>query len=137
VVAISDAPVVATHSNAHALSSHSRNLTGKQLAAIRETGGLVGINLATLFLRPDGAQEGDVWSIWFWITSHTCLSRSAKTTSARAPNGAKMASAIGTAAGLQNLVEAMRNRGFGNRLIEKVCSRNWLRVLKATWGPAM
>src|SRR6516165_1162978 len=59
VAAISDVPLVATHSNAHALSPHSRNLTDKQLAAIRETGGLVGANLATAFLRPDGARNAD------------------------------------------------------------------------------
>ena len=59
VAAISNAPLIATHSNAHALSPHSRNLTDKQLAAIRETGGLVGINFATSFLRSDGARDAD------------------------------------------------------------------------------
>jgi membrane dipeptidase len=43
VAAISNAPLVATHSNAHALSPHSRNLTDKQLTAIGETGGMVGV----------------------------------------------------------------------------------------------
>ena len=42
VAAISNAHLVASHSNAHALSPHSRNLTDKQLAAIRESGGIVG-----------------------------------------------------------------------------------------------
>jgi membrane dipeptidase len=32
------------------------------------------------------------------------------------------------------LVAAMRERGFSSKLIEKVCFRNWLRVLKKTWG---
>ena len=59
VAAISDAPLVATHSNAHALSPHSRNLTDKQLAAIRDTNGIVGVNFATSFLRPDGRQNAD------------------------------------------------------------------------------
>jgi membrane dipeptidase len=48
-----------SHSNAPALSPHSRNLTDEQLAAIRETNGLVDVNLATAFLRPDGARDGD------------------------------------------------------------------------------
>ena len=39
VAALSDAPLVATHSNAHALSPHSRNLTDEQLAAIRRNRG--------------------------------------------------------------------------------------------------
>src|SRR5215831_13072997 len=57
VAAISNAPLVATHSNAHALSPHSRNLTDNQLAAIGETGGMVGVNFATSYLRPDGRQD--------------------------------------------------------------------------------
>ena len=42
IAKLSYAPLVATHSNAHALCPASRNLTDKQLAAIRETDGLVG-----------------------------------------------------------------------------------------------
>ena len=51
VAKLSDAPLVATHSNAHALTPHSRNLTDRQLAAIGESGGIVGVNFATSFLR--------------------------------------------------------------------------------------
>jgi microsomal dipeptidase-like Zn-dependent dipeptidase len=30
----------------------------------------------------------------------------------------------------------MRRRGYGEPLIEKLCHRNWLRVLGQTWGRA-
>ena len=59
VAALSDAPLVATHSNVHALCAHSRNLTDWQLGAIRETGGMVGLNFATGFLREDGRMNAD------------------------------------------------------------------------------
>jgi membrane dipeptidase len=49
-------------------------------------------------------------------------------------DGTKVPAGIGNAAGLQNLVEVMRARGFGEPLIEKVCFRNWLQVLARTWG---
>ena len=54
VARLSKAPLVATHSNAHALCPSPRNLTDKQLAAIRDSGGMAGLNFATCFLRPDG-----------------------------------------------------------------------------------
>ena len=59
VAELSDAPLVATHSNVHALSPHSRNLTDRQLAAIRESGGMVGLNYAVSFLRADGRHDRD------------------------------------------------------------------------------
>src|SRR5436305_604291 len=54
VAALSEAPLVATHSNAHTLCAASRNLTNRQLDAIRDSGGLVGVNFAVTFLREAG-----------------------------------------------------------------------------------
>jgi microsomal dipeptidase-like Zn-dependent dipeptidase len=34
------------------------------------------------------------------------------------------------------LVRALHQRGFSQRLIEKLCFQNWLRVLGRTWGAA-
>jgi membrane dipeptidase len=51
-------------------------------------------------------------------------------------DGARIPAGIGNAAGLPNLIELMRSRGLGEPLIEKVCFRNWLRVLGQTWGTA-
>jgi membrane dipeptidase len=49
-------------------------------------------------------------------------------------DGAAIPRQIGTAAGLPNLVAEMRDRQYGEALIEKICFRNWLRVLKRTWS---
>ena len=49
-------------------------------------------------------------------------------------DGAKIPAGIGNAAGLQNLVQVMRARGYGEPLIEKLCYRNWLRVLGQILG---
>ncbi len=135
VAAISDVPLVATHSNAHALSPHSRNLTDKQLAAIRETGGMVGANFATAFLRPEGARDAE--TTLEFVVDHLAymLERVGEDGVGLGSDfdGAKMPSGLGSAAGLQNLVGAMRARGFDEPLIEKVCFKNWLRVLRRTW----
>lgn len=138
VAAISDAPLVATHSNAHALSPHSRNLTDKQLAAIRESGGMVGVNFATSFLRPDG--RPDAATPTELVIDHVAhmLEQVGEDGVGFGSDfdGARIPAGIGNAAGLQNLLEIMRTRGFGEPLIEKLCCRNWLRVLGQTWGEA-
>jgi membrane dipeptidase len=135
VAVISNAPLVATHSNAHALSPHSRNLTDKQLAAIRETGGMVGVNFATSFLRPDGRQDADTSTELVIEHLEHILKHVGEDGVGFGSDfdGAKIPTGIGNAAGLQNLVEVMRTRGFGEPLIEKICFRNWLRVLGQTW----
>jgi membrane dipeptidase len=138
VAALSDAPLVATHSNAHALSPHSRNLTDRQLAAIRATGGLVGVNLATSFLRPDGGRDAETPTDL--VVEHIAhmLDHLGEDGVGLGSDfdGARIPAGIGDAAGLQNLVEAMRARGFDEPLIEKICFRNWPRVLGSTWGEA-
>jgi len=52
-------------------------------------------------------------------------------------DGAKIPAGIGNAAGLQNPVQVMRTRGYREPLIEKLCFRNWLRVLGQTWERAV
>lgn len=47
---ITQAPIIATHSNSRAVCGSSRNLTDDMFRAICETGGVTGINLYTAFL---------------------------------------------------------------------------------------
>ena len=123
--ALSDAPLVATHSNAHALCPHSRNLTDRQLAAIRESGGMVGVNFATSFLRPDGRRDPD-----------TPLERDGRHIDYLIEqvgedgvgfgsdfDGATMPRAIGDAAGLPALVDAMRRHGYDEALLASSVTR--------------
>ena len=136
VAELSDAPLVATHSNAHALSPHSRNLTDRQLTAIRETGGMVGVNFAVSFLRSDGRQDRDTPVELIVDHVEHMLGQVGEDGVGFGSDfdGAMIPKGLGNAAGLPVLVEAMRARGYGQPLIEKLCFRNWLRVLERTWA---
>ena len=50
LVFMTNAPILASHSNCRTLCDHSRNLSDDQLRAIAETGGTVGLNLYPPFL---------------------------------------------------------------------------------------
>ena len=50
IVELSDMPIIATHSNARALCNHQRNLTDQQIKAIGLKGGLIGLNAARHFI---------------------------------------------------------------------------------------
>src|SRR2546421_3825779 len=54
---LSAAPLVASHSNAHALSPNSRNLTDPQVDEIGRSGGIVGITFHAGMLGPDGGVD--------------------------------------------------------------------------------
>jgi membrane dipeptidase len=136
VAKISDAPLVASHSNAHAICASARNLTDEQLAAIRESGGLVGVNYAVSFLRPDGKRVSET-------PLDTIVDHMAYLVDKLGEDGVGLGSdfdgalipkSLGTVAGLPELIAAMRARQFGEPLIEKICFENWMRVLARTWG---
>ncbi len=54
VLDITDAPIIASHSNCMTLCNHSRNLTNEQLKAIAVNGGVVGITFVPGFITEDG-----------------------------------------------------------------------------------
>ena len=120
VAAISDAPLVATHSNAHAVTPSTRNLTDRQLKIIAESKGMVGLNYATVFLRPDGLKSPDMG--WEPVLAHVdhLLSILGEDHVGLGSDfdGATIPQGIGDVAGLPNLLDAFRAHGYGEALIE-------------------
>lgn len=53
VIETSTKPIIATHSNAKTLCSHPRNMDDKQILAMNENDGLIGITFAGQFLEND------------------------------------------------------------------------------------
>lgn len=132
---LSTAPLVATHSNAHAVCPSSRNLTDKQLDAIGESNGVVGINFAVYFLRPDGKPDGDtpletIVRHIEYIADRIGIDHVALGSDF---NGARIPETLGDVTGLPRLIGMMEQRGFAPDDIRKITSGNWLRVLGDTW----
>lgn len=128
-------PLVATHSNAHALSSHARNLTDEQLQIIRASGGIVGLNFASAFLREDGRMLTDVPVDQMLRHLDYLISTLGEDGVGIGSDfdGATIPDAISNCRGLPVLVNAMRQNGYGEGLINKLCHENWFSVLDRTW----
>jgi membrane dipeptidase len=136
VAKLSTAPLVASHSNAHALCPASRNLTDRQLDAIRESGGLVGLNFAVGFLRADGRDDPDVPLDTLadhldYLAARVGIDGVALGSDF---DGCNLPNAIGDAAGLPRLLDHLRARGWDEASLEKLAHRNWLRILDRIWG---
>ena len=136
VAGLITAPLVASHSNVHALSPSSRNLTDEQLRAIGKSGGIVGFNFAVDFLQDDGRLNSAIsphvvvkhLRHMVEVAGEDCVGIGSDL------DGATIPEFINDVSGLPKLVAAMVEAGFGDELITKITRENWLRVLKATWG---
>jgi membrane dipeptidase len=136
VATLSDAPLVATHSAVHQLCPSTRNLTDKQLDAIGESDGIVGINFHVGFIRGDGKNDAD--------TPLSQIVRHAQYVADRIGidhvalgsdfDGAKMPKRLGDVSGLPRLMRAFRKAGFDDESLRRVAHENWLRVLTKTWA---
>jgi len=131
----SDAPLVATHSNVHALCPTPRNLTDKQLDAIKESDGMVGLNFATGFLREDGKWDSDTPLDVMVKHIDYLVERVGETRVGFGSDydGARVPEDVGSAAKLPNLIQALQDAGYGDELLQKITHQNWVRVLRKTW----
>ena len=135
VANLSDAPLVATHSNAHALCPTTRNLTDKQLDAIKASQGIVGLNFAVTDLRHDGWNNADtpievmVRHIDYLVEllGIDCVGLGTDF------DGAKIPQEIGDVTGLPKLINALRESGYDDIALSKLAYKNWVRVLSKTW----
>ncbi|WP_394690922.1 dipeptidase [Hoeflea sp.] len=136
VAKLSDAPLVATHSNAHTVTPSTRNLTDRQLQMIRESGGMVGLNYATVFLREDGRKSTDCgWDPVMHHLDHLIEKLGEDHVGFGSDfDGAELPDVIGDVTGVQALIEEMRARQYGEALIEKIARGNWVALLERNWG---
>ena len=137
VAGITDAPIVATHAAVHAICPMTRNLTDRQIDAIGESDGLVGVTFEVSATRPDGHDTRDtpltvIVDHIDYLVGRIGIDRvgfGSDFDDATIPN------ALANASRLPNLIESLRGCGYGSGEITKLAHGNWLRVLSATWKP--
>lgn len=135
VAKLSEKPLVATHSNAHALAASTRNLLDKQLDAIAESDGMVGLNFAVGFLREDGQPNADTPLDTMvrhidYLVERLGIDRVGLGSDF---DGAMIPREVGDAAGLPKLRAALRRAGYDEAALRKLAYENWIRVLRKTW----
>ena len=135
LAALTDAPIVATHSAVHALCPVTRNLTDKQLDAIRESDGMVGVNFEVSALREDSYDDPntplDVLIRHIdYLVERLGIDRVGFGSDF---DGATMPQDLHDATGLPKLITQLQRHGYDDASLRKLAYENWLRVLQRTW----
>lgn len=135
VARLSGAPLVATHSCAHAICQSTRNLTDRQLDAIRASDGVVGVNFSVSDVRPDAQNNADtplhmLTRHFQYLVDRIGIDRVAIGSDF---DGATIPQAIRDASGLPNLITALLACGFDEGSVRKIAFDNWMRVFQLTW----
>lgn len=136
VARISKAPLVASHSNAHAVCASPRNLTDRQLAQIRDTGGIVGLNFATFFLNADGGAAADRgWDPLLRHMDHLISILGEDHVGLGSDfDGCPVPDVIGDVTGVPRLLTTLADHGYDDELLVKIARDNWLGCLERSWA---
>ena len=125
VVRLGLGPVIASHANSRAVCAHTRNLSDDLFRAIRDSGGVVGLNLYTDFLGGGGMDA---------IVRHVehLLDLGGDRTLALGGDLDGCDTLGGGITGVQDypkLYAAIKARGYDAALLQDLFAGNWLRVL--------
>ena len=131
----SEQPIVATHSSVKAISPHVRNLDDDQIRAIAKKGGTIGINFANMFLRPDMKRDNDVpIEVVVQHFDHVVnLVGDEHVSFGTDFDGTDVPDFLKDATGLPVVLRALKQRGYSDSSLERICNGNFLRVAAAVW----
>ena len=122
-------PVIASHSNAYSVFSHKRNLTDEQFTAIRNSDGIVGINLCAEHLGY-GAKRSAIDTVITHIEHYLSLGGENTVCFGCDFDGAKTPPELSDITSLLSVANALSALGYSDTLIEKIFylnARNFIR----------
>ncbi len=129
VFACTKGPILASHSNTRAVCRHLRNLSDEVIIELAERGGVAGINFCPDFLYHDrnNARMDDMVRHMIHLKKLggiECISLGSDF------DGFGETTDFGGAEGIQSLADAMKKHGFTESEIDKVFSKNALRIIR-------
>lgn len=131
---LSEKPFIASHSNARSLCSHNRNLTDEQIKEIIRKKGCIGLNFYSDFLSDN--KEGSITDIIkhaehiLSLGGENCLSFGSDFDGMKhLPKG------VSGVESYHDIINEFLKLGYSEELMEKICSGNFLRVIKEVLQP--
>lgn len=128
VARLSTKPFIASHSNARAITNHSRNLTDDMIKIMANSGSVIGLNYADEFLTeaPNCRIEDMVRHIKHIVNIGGIDVMSLGSDF----DGMTPCLEIDDFSDVVKLIDALEKSGFTQSEVEKICSKNALRIIK-------
>lgn len=128
VIKATEAPIIASHSGVYNIKNHVRNLNDKQLKALAENGGVIGVVLYPDFLGdPDNVYIKDYVDHIDYIVKLIGIDHVGIGSDF---DGASMPKDMKDSSELYKITEELVKRGYKDEDIKKILGKNTLRVIK-------
>lgn len=126
---VSNAPIIVSHSNAFNVYNHPRNLKDRQIVAVKENGGVIGINLYPRFLN--GTKEANIQDIIRHIDHITSLIGAEHIGFGADFDGIENTpSGIEGVQDIEKIFEELLKLNYSEDSIKKIAGENFIRVIK-------
>ena len=126
VLELSTKPIVASHSNARAICDVARNLSDEMILKLHQNNGVMGMNFCEDFISNDS--NGSVENIIKHIDHIKELGCIDNIGLGSDFDGIKKRKEMSDCSQMYMLIDALKEHGYSNEEIEKICYKNVLRV---------
>lgn len=128
VLELSDAPVIASHSNCRAVWDHPRNLTDDQIRGIAQKGGIVGINFVAELVGPPGCGLEYLYRHFEHICS--LVGDDYLGFGSDFDGTERLVGGVKDVSSFKEIIAMLHRNGYSEATLRKICSDNCVRLLK-------
>ncbi len=128
VARLSKKPFIASHSNARAITNHSRNLTDEMIRTLAEQGGVMGINFEKEFLG--NSEQSKVEDMVRHIQHIRNVGGIDVIAIGSDFDGTSPGLEIENIGQMDKLVTGLKKNKFSGEEVEKICYKNGLRIIQ-------
>ncbi|MFZ1752808.1 MAG: dipeptidase [Caldilineaceae bacterium] len=133
VLALSEDPIIASHSNAFALCDHPRNLTDSQLTEIAAKGGVIGVTFVNAFLRRAQPETATIAHVIDHLDYMLALVGEDHVAIGSDFDGCTPPSDLNDTTAYPRITALLQERGYADVTIRKILGENFMRVFERVW----